>query len=271
MHRKRLLTALVLSPVLVIGLNWGGEFFFNLLLGGLTAICLFEYFLMTFKDSFFFRSFGIFLGLIPIFLAIFKKDVVYILFSIFLILLFSFIFILFFYANFKDPFTALLKFVFGAIYIGTSSGFICLIRYMHLGLYWIFFLLLVIFAADAGAYYAGTLMGKRKLCPSISKGKTVEGTIGGIISGVFASIVSWLLFFNFFDFRLLASLAIFLTIVSQIGDLAESVIKRACGVKDSGSLLPGHGGVFDRMDSILLAGSALFWILYFSNGDFSIG
>ncbi len=270
MHRKRLLTSIILIPVLVAGLIWGGEFFFNLLLGTVTLLCLFEYFSMTFKDDLFFKFFGVFLGLIPIFLAIYKKEEVYLLFGLFLILLFSFIFTLFFYKSFEAPFLALLKFVFGASYIGISAGFIFLIRYMNYGVHWIFFLLMVVFAADTGAYYVGTFMGKTKLCPSISKGKTVEGTIGGIFSGIFASILSWIIFFNFFDLRLLIPLAILLTIISQIGDLAESVIKRACGVKDSGGILPGHGGVFDRIDSILLSGSTLFWILYFSNGEFFI-
>jgi phosphatidate cytidylyltransferase len=119
------------------------------------------------------------------------------------------------------------------------------------GTHILFFILFMIWATDSGAYFVGKSMGKNKLWPVISPNKTIEGAVGGIF---FSIIVAFICYFtNFVDFSLPAVLAISILvgIFGQIGDLAESAFKRIYDVKDSGNLLPGHGGLLDRLDSAL--------------------
>lgn len=121
------------------------------------------------------------------------------------------------------------------------------------GVLWIFFLLVIIFACDCGAFYCGRLFGKHKLHRKISPGKTWEGAAGGTVSSVIASFWFLQIFpLRKFDAQIVAFVVV-LAVVGQVGDLCESMIKRHYGVKDSGGLLPGHGGVLDRVDSLLFA------------------
>ncbi|WP_019152754.1 phosphatidate cytidylyltransferase [Robertmurraya massiliosenegalensis] len=136
------------------------------------------------------------------------------------------------------------------IYIG--MGFLYFIETREEGgLVFIFYSLFIIWATDSGAYFIGRKMGKRKLWPEISPNKTVEGFVGGIVCAVVVAF----LFVVFSDipvsFLKLGIITIFLSIFGQVGDLVESALKRHYHVKDSGSLLPGHGGILDRFDSLL--------------------
>ena len=268
MHRQRVLTALILLPIVLMGLLFGGKAFFEGLIMVVSFLCLFEFYRMFIPDRPILCWSGMILGLVTPVLAIYFEQEVYVLFGLFLVFFFSLLLTLFNYSSLKDPFGFLCKFCFGSGYIGLCAGLTALVRYMPYGRLWIMFLLLVVFSADTGAYYIGKTFGKHKLCPAISKGKTVEGALGGLFFGVISALFSWVVFFRFFDARLLVPLSVVLVLVSQMGDLAESIMKRAFGFKDSGQLLPGHGGVFDRVDALLLAGPVLFWVLYFSEGNF---
>lgn len=120
------------------------------------------------------------------------------------------------------------------------------------GLAWLFYAILITFASDTAAYAVGSLIGRHQLAPSISPSKTWEGAIGGIIGAAAVSAV----FAVFIELEplLLAGaipLGAALSLLGQLGDLGESWLKRKAGVKDSGNLLPGHGGVLDRLDSLL--------------------
>ena len=118
---------------------------------------------------------------------------------------------------------------------------------------WIFFVLAVVFAGDTGAFYAGRLLGRHKLYPGISPGKTWEGSVGGLVASVLAAL-PFFLFTRISESVLpLIGLAACLAVAGQVGDLAESMMKRVHGVKDSGKTLPGHGGVLDRIDGLLFA------------------
>ncbi len=122
-----------------------------------------------------------------------------------------------------------------------------------------FFLFLLIFstwASDTFAFAAGKLKGKTKLCPSISPGKTVEGMLGGFIGTISVSVL-WSLVFQFSLFHGVV-IGLIVAVTAPLGDLAESILKRACQVKDSGTLIPGHGGVLDRFDSLLFAAPAVY-------------
>lgn len=116
---------------------------------------------------------------------------------------------------------------------------------------WILFLLLLVVAADVGAYFAGRKFGRRKLAPQVSPGKTWEGVLGGFVG---VGIMAWigLYWFDVASVPFLA-LCIAVFVASVVGDLTESLFKRHAGLKDSGTLLPGHGGVLDRIDSVTAA------------------
>ncbi|MGB7621654.1 MAG: phosphatidate cytidylyltransferase [Terriglobia bacterium] len=117
----------------------------------------------------------------------------------------------------------------------------------------IFFLLVVIWASDIGAYYVGRTIGKHKLAPKISPGKTIEGLVGGTVASVLVSVVFQQYWLREYSMGSLMTLAIALDLAGVLGDLAESALKRGAGVKDSSSMIPGHGGVLDRIDSLLFA------------------
>ena len=127
---------------------------------------------------------------------------------------------------------------------------------------WVFILSIFIFLwmSDTGAYCVGSLMGKHRLFPRISPKKSWEGVIGGILLCVAGAYVSYYWFDEFFqvpDFTIWIGLSVVVAVFATFGDLVESLIKRTVGVKDSGHILPGHGGILDRIDSLLLVAPAV--------------
>lgn len=122
----------------------------------------------------------------------------------------------------------------------------------------IFFLFALVWLTDIGAYFVGRAFGRRKLAPNISPGKTVEGAIGGVVVALpVAATAPWVFGFGRFDWTPMLVICVVVIGVSILGDLTESLFKRLRGVKDSGTLLPGHGGVLDRIDSVLAAAPVL--------------
>lgn len=122
------------------------------------------------------------------------------------------------------------------------------------GPWWTLVVLLLIWVADIGAYFAGRRFGRHKLAPRISPGKTREGVYGALLgSAVFAAVAAWFLLEGLVAQALFVVLAAVTVLFSIVGDLFESLIKRQANLKDSGSLLPGHGGMLDRIDSVLAA------------------
>ena len=164
-----------------------------------------------------------------------------------------------------------------ALLIPASLSCIVLFRYtaaaddQPMGLFLIVYLLFCAWFGDSGAYFVGTFLGKHKLCPKVSPKKTVEGFIGGIITvGVFVfleSLVFNLMVFSDKQINYLTVIVIGMaaSVLGVLGDLSASVIKREFGVKDFGNLLPGHGGVLDRFDSVLFVAPFVYIIFqYFS-------
>lgn len=119
------------------------------------------------------------------------------------------------------------------------------------GCWWLLLAILTVYAADTGAYAVGRLFGRHRMAPSISPGKTWEGTAGGMLAAVIAAVVLGVLFPLRLEIWHLAAIGVILGAVSPIGDLVESKIKRLAAAKDSGNLFPGHGGMLDRLDSLL--------------------
>ena len=139
--------------------------------------------------------------------------------------------------------------ILSTIYVGI--GFYYLIATRDAGLAYIIFALLVVWTTDSGAYFTGRRFGKNKLWPEISPNKTIEGFVGGIVIAVVAVIIMQLISPFDVSWGVLILIAIVSSIFGQMGDLVESAIKRHYDVKDSGNILPGHGGILDRFDSLL--------------------
>ena len=146
----------------------------------------------------------------------------------------------------------------GVVYVSGLMSYFILLRGMEHGNYILFFLFLVIWSGDIAAYYVGKNIGKTPLAPRISPGKTLEGSAAGLIGSVGGGVAAQLLFFEALPLNHCLIMALLCGTMGQIGDLAESLFKRRAGVKDSGSLIPGHGGVLDRLDSLMFAGPAFY-------------
>jgi phosphatidate cytidylyltransferase len=139
--------------------------------------------------------------------------------------------------------------VVGGLYIGWMGGHLVALRNVPDGIRWLLLPLIITWSADTGAYLIGSQRGKRKLAPRISPGKTIEGTIGGWLTGIVAGgLLAELLRLGIVHGLALGAL---IGIASPLADLSISMIKRQVGAKDSGRLIPGHGGVLDRIDSVL--------------------
>jgi phosphatidate cytidylyltransferase len=147
----------------------------------------------------------------------------------------------------------------GVIYIGFLLPHLVWIRAQPAGAAWVFFMLLVVMIGDSAAYGAGRMWGKRKLIPHISPGKTIEGSIGAVGGHVLTALGSWLWLFPNRSFMEILFLALGIGTLAQIGDLCESALKRAFDIKDSGWIFPGHGGVLDRVDSVLFPSAFLYY------------
>ncbi|MBN3526227.1 phosphatidate cytidylyltransferase [Paenibacillus apiarius] len=142
----------------------------------------------------------------------------------------------------------------GAFYIGIGFKYMMLTRTSmgDEGLFWTLMLFAAIWASDIGAYFVGRAVGKHKLWPAISPNKTVEGALGGVITSVIIACMFHFIRPDLMTLALAFGLGLSAAVIGQIGDLIQSAYKRVRGVKDSGTLLPGHGGVLDRCDSWLI-------------------
>src|SRR5574340_870997 len=151
----------------------------------------------------------------------------------------------------------------GLIYIAVPLSYVILLRNLEQGRWWLLFILFVIWASDTFAYLTGKTIGRHKLSPHVSPNKTIEGAIGGLAGAVIAGLVMNKYLAMGMLMTEAAGLAIILGVIGIIGDLAESLLKRSAGVKDSGSMIPGHGGVLDRIDCLLFPVPFVYYFLIF--------
>jgi phosphatidate cytidylyltransferase len=151
----------------------------------------------------------------------------------------------------------------GALYVGWMLSYWLNLRGLADGQNWVYLAMLTTFANDTGAFFIGRARGKHKLVPAVSPAKTWEGAIGGLVCAILAAIVIALVLnlispftFKYWQIILLGFLV---SLFAQLGDLVESLLKRNMGVKESGNLLPGHGGILDRFDSLIFVGAVVYY------------
>ena len=154
--------------------------------------------------------------------------------------------------------------LFGILFIGFLLAYVSLIRNMTNGRLWVLFLITTVWAGDISALLIGSFLGRHKLYPKISPKKTSEGLVGAIVGSIIVALAFALLFIPRLKMGSCILLAIGLGIFGQLGDFTESMLKRSAQVKDSGTLIPGHGGMLDRIDSFLFSAPFLHYsLLYF--------
>ncbi|MFN2153501.1 MAG: phosphatidate cytidylyltransferase [Anaerolineales bacterium] len=153
----------------------------------------------------------------------------------------------------------------GILYLGWLGAYLISLRQLPNGMWWILLVLPSVWLADSGAYFVGRAIGKHKFSPRLSPKKTWEGFFGGIVFGVLGgALLAYIL--NLFEPGVITPLqglitGLLLALITPLGDLGESMVKRQFGIKDSSNLIPGHGGVFDRIDSWLWAGVIGYYLI----------
>ncbi|MBU1056278.1 MAG: phosphatidate cytidylyltransferase [Proteobacteria bacterium] len=258
MHLKRWITGLTALPFLILLISKGGSIAFAVFISIVSIIALFEYYEIvlypqkrqSIKNALPLISY--LFGIIIIFVVYRDMPDIVSFLIVFNLIISGFISLFKFKTN-KDIIWLVVKQLMGLIYIPLFLSYLILIRNGSDGIAWIYFLLILVFAGDTGAFYAGTYFGKHKLCPSVSPGKTIEGSLGGLGLNIVAGGIFKYYFLSSYSWGISILLFICVGIAGQIGDLFESELKRSAGVKDSGSILPGHGGILDRIDALLFA------------------
>ncbi len=260
---KRVVPGLMIAGCWILLLLQGSAWLFCLCLIAVVCAASHEYLKMidTRKLSFIERSYLIISLSLPVIIISFFPDARWVSPSC-IISFFSITgYFLFRYGKISDGLSLYCRLVFGIIYIGILGAHLVLLRFLPHGESWLVIVSAITAGSDSAAYFTGKAIGKRKLSKNISPNKTIEGAAGGIVGGVlFAVIFAFLLLPSFNLFFIIGS-AIILTLVGIAGDLTESTIKRGTGTKDSGSILAGHGGILDRVDSLLFAAPVLYYFL----------
>jgi len=163
--------------------------------------------------------------------------------------------------------------ILGVFYIVLFGGHLVAVRMgfeQKLSAHLLSFFFLVLMGADTGAYYTGRAIGKHKLAPNISPGKTWEGVAGGMLAALALATLAHVWFFRELPLKWALPLAAVMMVLGVLGDLSESALKRSAGAKDAAKLLPGHGGVLDRLDSLLFNAPLIYYFarLYFGSSRF---
>lgn len=280
---SRLLTALIALPILILSIllpyflpQYSAANWLFLIIAALSlGAGLFEFFTMTKKLELKADAAIAYLGAAAFFVA-FVFDAPREAPEMLVLTLVGFLIAVFvsqmfrFQADFTKMLTGVGVTVLGVLYVAFLGGFLVAARVgfqdsfvPHLSTKLLGFFFLVSFASDAGAYYVGRRFGKRKLAAKISPGKTWEGAFGGLVFSSALAAIASATFFPELPYKLSIPLAVVMTTLGILGDLAESAIKRGANVKDAASILPGHGGLLDRLDSLLFTAPILYYFARF--------
>jgi phosphatidate cytidylyltransferase len=256
------LTAVIALPLLILLLLKGSFFLFAGFLLLLTLLGLFEFYRMALPER---RGVGLsasFAGALLLLAFLYPDSTVLLPALTIAVISFGLVF-LFTFRNIKTAAGEVALLFMGFLYVPLLLGHLLLLRGLPNGIQWIFLLMVIVMAGDSGAYYVGCNFGRRKLYPVVSPNKSVEGAVGGLAGSVIGAFIAQATFFPALTVFDSLATALLLGIFGQLGDLFESFLKRSFGVKDSGTIFPGHGGVLDRLDSILFAAPAAFYYACF--------
>lgn len=261
MDRRRVYAALVFFPCFYVLVRFLPPLAFSIFVGTGIVIAQYEYYRLHFADTFSPQiALGLGLGLlvttgfsIPGLLSD-SATVSFIIVAILLNQLFS-------GRDLKSGFVDTAVLAFGIFYVAWLVGHMILIRHLHAGAFLIFFLFLVTWANDTGAYFVGSFRGRSAMAPRISPGKTWEGAFGGIVASLAAALACRAWFLPTLTSAEALGFGLLVGVMAPLGDLAESIMKRSAGVKDSGRIIPGHGGILDRIDSLIFTTPAFYYYL----------
>ncbi len=262
---KRILTAAVAIPVLLLLTFWNKTFPWRLLVSLALSLSLWEFLMLAgLKEIKVLKvegmtALGIFLlpWILKPWLTWSEGD------SFLMALLLITLSFLWSSRSLKDMVFAVSITFFGVAYFGIFSDYVFRLREMTHGAWHLLWLYAATWAYDTGGYFIGKRFGKHSLAPVTSPKKTWEGCVGGFLFVVTFLFLFWRIFpvYNLYSGTEVALLSLLLSVFAQLGDLTESLIKRSLGAKDSGTLIPGHGGIFDRIDSLLFNAPVLFYFL----------
>ena len=252
----RLVTAVIAVPALIWAIGWGGPRLFSWLVLLAAAVSFWEYYRMIFASPWQ-RGAATVVGL-AVAAGVIQDHAIP---TLALAVLFLFLVSVFGAGPLPDRFHRLGWIVVGTLYIGFLLPHAALVYRLGDGPQWIFFTLIVVMLGDTAAYVVGKGIGKIKLYPEVSPNKTVEGAVASTVASLTAGVVTGYFLLPAYSRFELAGIALVMSVLGQVGDLFESWIKRVFTVKDSGSILPGHGGLLDRLDSLIFP---LVFITYYA-------
>jgi phosphatidate cytidylyltransferase len=249
---KRLATAAVAIPFLWLFVEKAPAEWFGWFIVIVTALGLYEYFAMAMPDHLAERIAGMAFGLV-VAAGVAARDPALWGAGVSVTVIAGFVFLLARRADLTAAVGRLGVVVLGVLYLGFFTPHIILLRELHDGdgKGWVLFTVGAVFGSDTGGYFAGRAYGRRKLMPDVSPKKTVEGAAGAVAGAVAAALLMHVLVHPSLELGEVVGVAVAMSVLAQFGDLCESALKRAFGAKDSGWILPGHGGILDRLDSLL--------------------
>ncbi len=255
MLKQRVITALLLAPILILLIYFLPNLYFNLLFALIIGFAAWEWSLLSKLSSTALRLMYVALTLIVMWLSYQFIPIIWALTIAAVWWVFA-LFLIFCYSQLNgrmDEKPWIKSFIGLMVLVPCWLGF----AYLHglkKGPDAVMFVLLIVWAMDSCAYFAGKMWGRHKLAKTVSPGKTYEGVLGGLVGTVFICLfASWMLHITPAKLLYVVLLAIVVAAMSVVGDLFESMLKRQANLKDSGSILPGHGGMLDRIDSLCAA------------------
>ena len=259
MLRQRLITAAIGLPVLLL-ITWFGNPWFAVMVAVIAILGSLEFFQIVISSkidplSYFIIVVIVILNVSPFYSAFVPKSIV-----LTLSIVISLSWILFLPKR-EGVFLEWVWLLAGTIYLGWMLSYWSELRNLTNGREWTYLSIFIIMASDTSAYFVGRAWGKHLMAPSISPKKTWEGAVGGLLCSIIVSVGLGIVFSLSMNFWFLLIFGLCIGLLAQIGDLVESLFKRNSGIKDSGKLLPGHGGMLDRVDSFILAGAAACFLL----------
>jgi phosphatidate cytidylyltransferase len=265
MKYARELTALVLGPIAVYIIGWSHPYVYDGAIALVAALALYEFLILGRRKGFSVPV-PLCIGLMLFIVAAFILEPISVEMGVFLTLLAVPAWYVLGNADLEQALPSSAIAIMATLYVGMLGGSLIRLRNdfaPSIGPKLVFFLLLVVWLGDAGAYYVGKQFGRRKMSPRISPKKTIEGGMGGVATSIITAVVIHYTFFPALPILHAVIAGVILSICGMIGDLAESMWKRSAAMKDSGTLIPGHGGFLDRFDSIFFTAPILYvyWVL----------